>query len=140
MRSTIFLLSLMLLFGCAAKKPAEDDYVTRVGVVKSKAVVDPEQARSQGRVNTSVSASVSSGGGFSIGLGFLLGSWSKGAAEKPAVRYVVELADGEQVTIYHESDLFEVEDCVEIRSIPGDDRNPPQMKRSPGACQGGASG
>ena len=134
MRSAIFLLTLLLLGGCAAKKPAEDEYVTRVGVITSKAVVDPEQARSQGRVNTSVSASVSSGGGFSIGLGFLLGSFSQGSSKKPAVRYTVEQADGEQATIYHESDVFEVGDCVEIRSIPDDDNNPPLMKRLKDGC------
>ena len=134
MRSAIFLLTLLLLCGCAAKKPAEDEYVTRVGVITSKAVVDPEQARSQSRVKTGVSASVSSGGGFSIGLGFLLGSFSQGSSEKPAVRYTIEQEGGEQATIYHESDVFEVGDCVEIRSIPGDDNNPPLMKRVVDGC------
>jgi hypothetical protein len=106
-----------------------------MGVIKSREVVEPEQASGEKRVNTSVSASVSSGSGVSIGIGVLLGAMGSGPA-KPSVRYSVELLNGETVTVYHESDQFETGDCVAIRSLPGDEKNPPQMKRTPDGCRG----
>lgn len=135
MRPAILLLTLLLLVGCATSKPSEDDYVIRTGVIVGKEVVEPEDASRRSKGSSSVSASVSSGGGVSIGLGFLLGSMSRGSAEKPPVRYRVELNGGEQITVYHESDLFEAGDCVEIRSLPGDDKNLPQMKRLSEGCE-----
>jgi len=136
MRSTIMLLTLALLYGCAANSAAENDteFVTRIGVIKGKQVIDPENAGSDKQVNTSIHASVSSGGGLSIGLGFLLSAFSDGASEQHPVRYEVELLDGEPMTVYHESDLFEVEDCVEISSMAGDDEALPLMRRIKEGC------
>lgn len=136
MRSIMMLLALTLMFGCAGNKPAENDVETiiRIGVIKGKNVVDAETAARDRKVNTSVSASVSSGGGFSIGLGFLVSALSGGSSEDPPVRYLVELSGGETITVYHQSNLFEVEDCVEIKSVVGDDKNPPQMKRLKDGC------
>jgi hypothetical protein len=130
------LLTLALLYGCASSTPTEDDtqFVTRIGVIKGKDVIDPENAAGDKKVNTSVHASVSSGGGFSIGLGFLVMAMSGGASADHPVRYQVELADGEKMTVYHKSNDFEVEDCVEIKSRIGDEKNPPQMKRLMDGC------
>ena len=135
MRSTIMLIILALLYGCAASSAAENDVepITRIGIIKGKEVVDPENASSDKQVNTSVRASVSSGG-VSIGLGFLISALSGGTSQDHPVRYQVELVDGEQITVYHESDLFEVEDCVEISSMAGDDETSPLMKRIKGGC------
>jgi hypothetical protein len=133
LRFAILLLTLMLLGGCAASKPAENEFVTRVGVIKGKEVVDPEQAQSS---NTHVSSgiSVSSDRGVSVGIGVLLGSLGGGSSAELSVRYHVDLMGGEQITIYHESDQFLAGDCVEIRSVPGNDSYPPQMKRIAGGC------
>jgi hypothetical protein len=46
----------------------------------------------------------------------------------------MEYLDGEQITIFHDSDLFEVEDCVQISTPVGDDKNPPIMKRPREDC------
>ena len=136
MRSTIMLLTLALLYGCATSRATENDpeFVTRIGVIKGKQVIDPENAGNVKQTNTSVHASVSSGSGLSIGLGFLVSAFSGGASEEHPVRYQVELLDGEPITVYHESDLFEVEDCVEISSMAGDNETPPLMKRIKGGC------
>jgi len=136
MRSTIILLTLALLTGCAASSPTENDteFVTRIGVIKGKQVIDPENAGGDKQTSTSVHASVSSGSGLSIGIGFLVSAMSGGSSEKHPVRYQVELLDGEPITVYHESDLFEVEDCVEISSMAGDNETPPLMKRIKGGC------
>jgi len=136
MRSAIMLLTLALLYGCATSKPSESEFVTRIGVIVGKEVVDLEAGSNDTRVDKSVSVGVSSGGGFAIGLGFLLSPSSRSADENPPVRYRVELMDGGQMTVFHESNLFEVEDCVEITSLAGDDQNPPIMKRIKGGCVG----
>ena len=134
MRSAIMLLTLALLYGCATSQPSEAEFVTRIGVIIGKEVVDVEAGGTNTRTNTSVSVGASSGGGFAIGLGFLLSPSSRSSDENPPVRYRVELMDGEQMTVFHESNLFEVEDCVEITSLVGDDQNPPLMKRIKGGC------
>jgi hypothetical protein len=135
MRTAIMLLTLALLWGCATSKPTEDELLTHVGVIHSKEVVDPEELRSEERVSTGVSASVGSGSGFAIGLGFLFSPWSDSSSEKPPVRYEVELVGGEPMTVYHESDLFEVGDCVEITSLIDDDESQPTMKRLKDGCK-----
>ena len=139
MRLTIMLLTLGMLYACAASSPTESDaeFVTRTGVIKSKQVIDPETSASDKQTSTSVHASVSSGSGgnaVSIGLGFLVSAMSSGSSEEHPVRYQVEFMDGESITVYHESDLFEIEDCVEISSIAGDDETPPLMKRIKDGC------
>ena len=112
MRSTIMLLTLALLWGCASKQPSESEFVTRIGVIVGKEVVELEAGSTESRTSTSVSVGASSGGGFAIGLGFLLSSGSRSNDEKPPVRYRVELMDGEQMTVFPESNLFEIDDCL----------------------------
>jgi hypothetical protein len=123
-RFTIILLTLALLCGCAGSSPSEGDVesITRIG-------------GSDKKVNTSVHASVSSGSGLSIGPGFPLSYLSGGKSEIHPLRYQVELVDDEQITVYHESDRFEVDDCVEMTSLVGDDKTPPLMKRIQGGCR-----
>jgi hypothetical protein len=133
LRSAILLLTLMLLGGCATSKPAEDEFVTRVGVINGKDVIDSSQS-SNNNTHVSSGVSVSSDRGVSGGIGVLLGSLGMGSSAEPSVRYHVDLMDGEQITIYHESDQFLAGDCVEIRSVPGNDSYPPQMKRIAGDC------
>ena len=136
MRSTIMLLMLALLTGCASSSATENDaeFVTRIGVIMGKQVIDPENPGGDKQTNTSVHASVSSGSGLSIGLGFLVSAMSGGSSEKHPVRYQIELLDGEPITVFHESDLFEVEDCVEISSMAGDEETPSLMKRIKDGC------
>ena len=121
---------------CATGKPeAEQEFVTRVGVITGKEVVELDQVKSESRVSTGVSASVSSGGGLSVGIGFLLSPLFKSTPEKEPVRYEVELINGDPLTVYHESDTFLVGDCVEVSSLLDDeDDNPPLMKRIEGGC------
>lgn len=136
MRSWIVLLIVLLLYGCASTGPAlkDTELVTRIGVIASKEVVDLEDSRNESRVNTSVSASVSSGGGLAIGLGFLMSSRLSDTPDNPPVRYRVDLLEGEQISVFHQSDLFDVGDCVEISTLPDDDSTSPVMKRVKGGC------
>lgn len=132
MRPVILLLTLILLQGCAASKPAEDEFVTRIGVIRGKDVIDSGQGRSNSRVSTGVS--VSSDRGVSVGIGVLMGTFGTGSSAKPLVRYHIELTDGEKMTVNHESDQFLAGDCVEIRLVPGNEDYPPQMKRIAAGC------
>ena len=136
MRTLVMLLSLALLSACAtSKSDGDDEFVTRIGVIIGKEVVELDQVKSESRVSTGVSASVSSGGGLSIGIGFLLSPLFKSTPEKEPVRYEVELINGDPLTVYHESVDFLVGDCVEVSSLAHDeDDNPPLMKRIEGGC------
>jgi hypothetical protein len=134
MRYPLLLLTLVLLSGCAASKPSEDEFVTRIGVITAKQIIDPEQAQGGRRTNTSASVSVSSGRGVSVGFGVLLGGVGSSSSLGPTVRYQVELMDGEKIEVNHESDQFLVDDCVEIRMVPGNNEFPAQMKRIEGGC------
>ena len=136
MRFLIILSALTLLGGCAASNtaPDETEFITRIGVIASKEVIELEEGSSESRTSSSVSVGASSGGGFAIGLGFLLSPGSRSSDENPPVRYRIDLMNGKQLTVFHESDLFEVEDCVEMTSLAGDDNNPPLMKRIKGGC------
>jgi hypothetical protein len=135
MRVVAILLSLALVSACASSKPPQDgaEFVTRIGVITGKEVVEPEDAGVESQVSSGASVSMSSDTGFSIGIGWILPLFASSSETVP-VRYHVELLDGEQITVYHESNLFEVDDCVEISSLAGDDKNPPLMKRIVGGC------
>ena len=134
MRIPVILLSLALLTACATGQPDQDDeFITRIGTITGKEVVELDQAKSQSRVSTGVS--ISSGGGVSVGIGFLVSSLFSGSSDKAPVRYHVKVMDGEVITVYHESDVFQVGDCVEVSSLANDeDKNPPLMKRIEGGC------
>ena len=64
----------------------------------------------------------------------MLSSFLSGDSDQDLVRYEVDLKDGGQFTIYHDSRDFEVEDCVEITVYPDEDKHPPTMKRNKDAC------
>lgn len=136
MRYLPFLLIILLLSACSSKMtPAERaQIITRNGVIAAKqdASMDDVERASRGR--TSVYGSVSSGGGVSIGIGFLLSSIGAAGSKSQPVRYEVDFADGGQMTIYHDSRDFEIGDCVEISAHPDEKKYPPKMRRNKGAC------
>jgi len=136
MRYSSLLLAVVLVFGCSSKKPTEDEaeIITRVGVIIAKEDVNMEQVEEDSKVRTTVYGSVSSGSGVSIGMGFLLSPFFSSDSDRDPVRYEVDLKDGGQITVYHESQDFEVDDCVEITIYPDEEKNPPAMKRDKGGC------
>ena len=134
MRLLIIPLTLLLLFGCASKSATSNEVVSKTGVITLKEVVDPDSIDQQSKSRTSVFGSFSSGGGVSIGLGFLLGSFNSGEPKQNPVRYQVKLLDDSEVNFYHLSRDFEVGDCVEISMHEDMEKNPPGMKRTPDAC------
>jgi hypothetical protein len=142
MRCSILVLTVLLSIGCSTSKPRQDDaeVITRTGVivVKDDTSQNAVEGESTGSSRSSVYGSVStgsSGSGVSIGLGVLLGSLSSGGSGKDPVRYDIETLAGETVTVYYESHDFEVGDCVEVTSHPDEEKFPPVMKRSKGACE-----
>jgi hypothetical protein len=137
MRYSILMI-ILLLTGCATKSSHEDaQAIVKHGIIASKRDVSMDQVETgTTRGTTSVYGSISSGGGVSIGIGIgvLLGSIGSGGSQPQPVRYDVDLQDGGQITIYHESRDFEVDDCVEITVYPDEDEHPPTMKRDKGGC------
>lgn len=136
MRYSILLLSVLFVLGCSSKNAHQDDagIITKIGVITAKEDASLNDIEKESRGRTSVYGSVSSGGGVSIGIGVLLSSFFSGDSDQDLVRYEVDLKDGGQFTIYHDSRDFEVEDCVEITVYPDEDKHPPTMERNKDAC------
>jgi len=139
MRYSILLLSVLLVFGCSSKNAREDnaEIITKIGVITAKEDASLNDVEKDKNASTSVYGSVSSGSGgsgVSIGIGVLLSSFFSGDSDQDLVRYEVDLKDGGQFTIYHDSRDFEVDDCVEITVHPDEDNHPSTMKRKNGAC------
>ncbi len=136
MRYSILILTALLALGCSSKKPHEDnaEIITRIGVISAKEDADLNEVEKDTGSRTSVYGSVSSGGGVSIGIGVLLSSFLSSDSDQNLVRYEVDLKDGGQFTIYHDSRDFEIDDCVEISVHPDEDKHPPTMKRNKDAC------
>jgi hypothetical protein len=135
MRITILLLAALLVFGCGSKNASENEaeIITKFGVITLKEDVQMRDVEEGTGSNTSVYGGISSGGGFGIGMGvFLSPGWDSGPVEP--VRYQVELKDGGQITVYHDSHDFEVGDCVGITVYPDEEDNPPVMKRNKDGC------
>jgi len=136
MRYLITLITVMLLFGCSSKSAHEGDaeIITKIGVVAVKEDVSMDDVERDTHSRTSVYGSISTGGRVSIGIGFLLSPFTSGGSDPEPVRYEINLLDGGQMTIYHDSRDFEVDDCVEIIVHPDEKKHPPTMKRNKGGC------
>ena len=136
MRFGILMMTMLLVFGCSSKQAPEDRVqpITKYGVITAKEAVDLETVESKSEVQTSVYAGFSTGGRVSIGLGFLLSPFKSSESKENPIRYEVSLLDGGETTIYHLSDLFEVDDCVEITAYPDEEEEPPTMVRSKDGC------
>lgn len=135
MRYGLLCLLLLSVVACSSKRTGEEhaESITKYGVITAKEAVDLETVESETEVSTSVFAGFSSGGGVSIGLGFLLSPLNSSTSKENPIRYDVSLLDGSETTIYHLSDLFEVDDCVQITAYP-DKEEPPTMVRSKDGC------
>ena len=139
MRYSILLFSALFVFGCSSKNAHEDnvEIITRIGIITTKEDASLNDVEKDKNASTSVYGSVSSGSGgssVSIGIGVLLSSFFSSESDHELVRYEVDLKDGGQFTIYHDSRDFEIDDCVEITVHPDEDKYPPTMKRKKGAC------
>jgi hypothetical protein len=135
MRTAILFLAALLVFGCGSKNTSESEaeIITKFGVITLKEDVEMRDVEEGTRSNTSVYGGVSSGGGFSMGLGIFLSPGSDSGPVEP-VRYQVELKDGDRITVYHDSHDFEVGDCVEITVYPDEEEYQPTMKRIKDGC------
>jgi hypothetical protein len=135
MRNLIIMAMLVLATACTSKTAVENkDHVTKFGLITEKEEVDMDQVKKESKTNTNVYASVNSGGGVSIGIGFLVGMLGSDEPEENPVRYEINLIDGGEITIYHMSRLFEVDDCVAITLHEDEKENPPSMERSKDSC------
>ncbi len=131
MRFGIFSIILLLVAGCGVKSARDDaaGVITRAGTIVAREHVSSDEARDNVNTRTSVHASVSSGGGISIGIGVLLSSILAGDSSRQPIRYEVEFDEDDSMTIYHDSPDFAVGDCVEIRVHPDEKKHPPAMQR-----------
>lgn len=135
MRYARLLLAILIVAGCSTRNHHEDpEIIVKAGVIAAKEDVDMDQVEKDTGTRTSVYGSVSTGGRVSIGVGFLLSQFGSDGSEHEPVRYEINLTDGGQMTIYHDSRDFEVDDCVKITLHPDEEKHPPVMERNKGGC------
>jgi len=136
MRILIMLLVLLPAFGCSSKNAPENhaEIITRYGIITAREDVDMQDVDEASRTSSSVYGGVSSGGGFSIGLGVLFSPRTSGSSSRRPMRYEVELQNEGRITVYHDSYDFQIGDCVEITSPPDEEEHPPAMKRIKDGC------
>ena len=137
MRVLVLVAAVCLSVSCAGKPGGSDrpEPIIKFGVIVGKEVVEMETVERDSRASPSFHASISSGGGVAIGLGFLMSPrWSSQTVESP-VRYEVRIQDGNFATIYHLSSMFEIDDCVMLTVYPDGDSNPTEMVRSEDGCK-----
>jgi hypothetical protein len=136
MRTSILLLVALLAFGCSSKKASENDTGSnrKIGVIVAREDVEMMSVEEETRTNTSAYGGVSSGGGFSIGLGILFSPRTSGSSSRVPMRYEVELQNEGRITVYHDSYEFQIGDCVEISLYPDEEEHSPAMKRIKGGC------
>ena len=136
MRYLTILLTAALVAGCSSKSTqnGEVEIITRVGVIAAKEAVSMDEVETDTRGRTSVYGSISSGGRVSVGIGFLLTPFTSGGSDPEPVRYEIDLLGGGQMTIFHDSPDFEVDDCVKITVHPDEEKHPPKMQRNKGGC------
>ena len=136
MRIAILLAAAILASGCANKQSAREkaEPIVKYGLIVAREAAEMEEVRSRTQVDTSFHASISTGSGLSIGLGFLLSPLLSNETRENPIRYEIDLIDGSRTTIYHLSSLFEIGDCVEITVYPDEKEHPPAMVRSQDGC------
>jgi len=136
-RNALLASLLLLAAACGTKstQPA-DPPIVKFGVIATKQDASKDQVQSATRGTTSVYGSISSGGRVSIGVGIgvLMGTFGSGSSDQQPVRYDIDLQDGGQITVYHESRNFEVGDCVRITVYPDEQKHAPDMERSKEGC------
>ena len=134
-RNILLVIVVALGGGCATTSPPPDaEAIVKLGRISERSRVSVDEARSRTAVNTNIYASVSSGGGISIGLGFLLSPFRSDDLSKRPIRYRIDLLDGDRMTVYHDDPDYGPGDCVEIRVYRDGNRYPPSLRRKPGAC------
>ena len=122
--------------GCSTKSAAEAEVTRVTGRIVDLEFVDSSEIKKQTRKsNTRISASVSSGGGVSIGIGVLLPLLSGKDDNEVLVRYTVRLAEDEELVIYHPDQSFIIGDCIDIIETEGS-KEPPQLQLSIDPCPG----
>lgn len=136
MRCSIVFVSALLMLGCSSKTAREADAgtITRLGVIAFKEDVGMHDVEQGSGGSTSVYGGISSGGRSSVGIGIVLLPSSLGGSDPDPLRYEINLLDGGQMTIYHDSRDFEVDDCVTITVYPDQQNHSPTMKRNKGGC------
>ncbi len=132
-RSLILTCLLLFSSACSTKSVSEEEVSRVTGLIVEREIVEKAQVQQQRRSNTRVYGSVSSGGGVSIGLGFLVPLLSSDDSNQALVRYKIRLTGGEEQVIYHPDTRFAEGDCIDIIELQ-DSSKPPRLELSTSSC------
>jgi hypothetical protein len=125
MRFWILLLSCLAVLGCASTASTsgqiqvESGVLRATGIIKAREILDLKKLESTSGTETAVADDNT------FGLEYLTEASSHGYRSSTAIRYDIELQQGNFLTVYSEAWRFRVDDCVSVIIDLEDNKTPP---------------
>ena len=125
MRFWILSLISLSLLGCGSTGSTSGQMTVDSGILQATGVIRAREILDLKTIDTSTSSEVTGVEGKSFGLEYL--SSGSGYKSSTAIRYDIELLDGNFLTVYSEAWRYRVDDCVSVIINLEDDKTPPDI-------------
>ena len=125
MRFWILSLISLSLLGCGSTGSTSGHMTVDSGILQAAGIIRAREILDLKTIDTSTSSEVTGVEGKSFGLEYL--SSGSGYKSSTAIRYDIELIEGNFLTVYSESWRYRVDDCVSVIINLDDDKIPPDI-------------
>jgi len=125
MRFWILSLVSLSLLGCGSTGSTSGQMTVDSGILQAAGIIKAREILDLKTIDTSTSSEVTGVEGKSFGLEYL--SSGSGYKSSTAIRYDIELLDGNFLTVYSEAWRYRVDDCVSVIINLEDDKTPPDI-------------
>jgi hypothetical protein len=125
MRFWILSLVSLSLLGCGSTGSTSGQMTVDSGILQAAGIIRAREILDLKTIDTSTSSEVTGVEGKSFGLEYL--SSGSGYKSSTAIRYDIELLDGNFLTVYSEAWRYRVDDCVSVIINLEDDKTPPDI-------------
>ena len=123
MRFWIFSLVSLSLLGCGSTGSTSGQMTIDSGILQATGIIKAREILDLKTIDASTSSEMAGIEGKSFGLEYL--SSGKGYKSSTAIRYDIELLEGNLVSVYSESWRYRVDDCVSVIINLEDNKTPP---------------
>jgi len=123
MRFWILCLVSLSLSGCASSGSTSGQLKVESGILQATGIIKAREILDLKNIDASRSSEASGTEGQSFGLEYL--SSGSGYKSSTAIRYDIELLEGNLVSVYSESWRYRVDDCVSVIINLEDNKTPP---------------